>query len=273
MDVLSGRNGSDSATGASQYFSGKRQEKKHCRHPAAGRPAGRVEEDWGHIRYMAHNGEVYLVDVLKMQQVSLTTGRVRAVSFHAGGWFFNENTRNKAVPRWQPFAARLRRLLDAVRVRLLLEPSPIPERFLQHDPVKAAQVSRFQATQSLKFSVDEARAAALSGQAGSLLELICRPPQVQLVGQEIFKNRLSPGFILTSCHLRGIRIMLARGARLGKDVPRCWLLHHMQCFLHEMESHTPTLSLWAHCFLRSMQIAGMDLPDEIRQVILSFLLV
>lgn len=81
----------------------------------------------------------------------------------------------------------------------------------------------------LQFSADDARRVAFSSGSVEVLQLVlCTPPQVQLLGLEIFDRHYSGldrsvlGF--KSC----IKILLARGARLGKFAPTSKLLRKFE---------------------------------------------
>ena len=107
---------------------------------------------------------------------------------------------------------------------------------------------------TLEFTVQEARSAALSRQDEALRLVRCRRPQVQVMGLDIFDRRY-PGFVLTDCHKCCIKMMLARGARLGQFAP--------SKLLRRVE--TDMLGLWLQCFLRSLMLAGVHLPDPVRK--------
>merc|ERR1712048_1137307 len=81
----------------------------------------------------------------------------------------------------------------------------------------------------LKFSVDDARRVALSTSSPEMLQLVlCSAPQVQLLGMEIFDRRY-PRLVLTEQVKACLKILLARGAHLGKKfVPPSKLLRKLE---------------------------------------------
>jgi len=101
----------------------------------------------------------------------------------------------------------------------------------------------------------------MSGQVEALRLVVCRGPQVQLKGHDIFDRRY-PGFVLTEEHKRCIKIMLARGARLGKFAPSSKLLRKVE---------SDTLLLWTNRFLHSLLLSGVVLPDHVQEHIVQFI--
>ena len=274
----------------------KKSLKQFGRYISARPPVGDVHRDRHWVRFSAQNGETYQVDVRKMQQRNLRTGKIRAVSFQGqAGWFFDKCGGNSV--RWLPYARSLHRVLDAALADVQTEPrgrqddsdgdadpsqtSPQatqtqkvqarePEKAF--DPLAACRdaLEREGAVQAIKdlleahpsliFSAQEARSAALSGQVDALQIILCRGPQVQLMGLDIFDRRY-PGFVLTEQRKWCIKMMLARGARLGKFAPNSKLLRKVE---------SDVLGLWTDCFLRSLLLTGLDLPDPVQERIVQF---
>lgn len=116
--------------------------------------------------------------------------------------------------------------------------------------------------QVLQFCVKDVRRAALHIGSISVLQLVlCSEPQVQLVGLGIFDRRY-PGFILDESRKECIKILLARGAELGKVAPPGKLLRKIE---GEM------LEPWVLRYLNSAASAGIDFPDVVQQHVLEFL--
>ena len=107
----------------------------------------------------------------------------------------------------------------------------------------------------------EVRKALLSGQFERLHLLLGAQPQVQLCCFEIFDQRY-PGFVLGHEQKSCVKMLLARGAKLGKCAPSSKLLRKV-----EADSER----LWLLCFMRSMSLAGMDLPDSVQQHVKLFI--
>ena len=80
------------------------------------------------------------------------------------------------------------------------------------------------------------------------------------MGLDSFDRRY-PCFVLTDEHKCCIKMMLARGARLGQFAPSSKLLRKVE---------TDMLSLWVRCFLRSLMLAGVHLPDPVQEKIAQF---
>ena len=268
-----------------------KRKKQFGRYPAKP-PVGEVHRDGHLVRFTAQNGESYQVDVSKMQQRNLRTGKERAVSFQgATGWFFDRN--NARPVRWLPYARSLHRVLDAAFEATdhkkhvpdvpkrseqnvenassevtppqcqeeTFDPRAVCRDSLGRDNAASVIQTVLESHPSLEFSIHEARAAALSGQVEALRIVLCRGPQVQLTGQDIFDRRY-PGFVLTARHKCCIKIMLARGARLGKFAPSSKLLRKVE---------SDMLGLWVDRFLHSLLLAGVDLPDPVQESIVQFI--
>jgi hypothetical protein len=115
----------------------------------------------------------------------------------------------------------------------------------------------------LPFSAEDARHAALSiGSVAVLRIILCTGPGVQLLGVEIFDRRY-PGFVLTDGTKSCIRMLLTRGAWLGRFAPASKLLRKIEA---------DELPVWAQRYLNSMANVDMDVPDPLRHRIVSFLM-
>ena len=91
----------------------KKSHKQFGRYQAAKPPVGDVYRDGHRVRFVAQNNETYQIDLSKMQQRNLRTGKIRAVSCQGqAGWHFDKNA-TRGVPRWLPYARPLHRVLDA----------------------------------------------------------------------------------------------------------------------------------------------------------------
>ncbi|CAK9099297.1 unnamed protein product [Durusdinium trenchii] len=248
------------------------ERRKPYRYPAARAPVGETLQEGPRVWFTAPNGESYEVNVLKMQQRNLRTGKIRQVSCHSGGWFFDKHC-TKPVPRWLPFSKPIHRALDAARDVSGAEPLEVHEAHDVTDDL-VAEVSIAAAgpgwmTQVLESellpatpsapSFVQVRQAALSGSTSQVRWLLCSQ-QVQVLGHEIFDRRY-PGFVLKDEHKCCIKMLLARGAKLGRFAPSSKLLRKVE---------SDCMGLWLQCFLRSAALAGMDLPDPVQSYLLEF---
>lgn len=137
--------------------------------------------------------------------------------------------------------------------------------------VLASNVSSSVATQTLEalsqgqgltFSASDARCAALNmGSAAVLQVVLCSKPHVQLLGLEIFDRRY-PGLVLNDGVKLCVRMLLARGAQLGRFAPSSKLLRKIDA---------DELCAWAQRYLDSMSHAGMELPEHVQHQVLRFL--
>merc|ERR1712232_1555402 len=97
--------------------------------------------------------------------------------------------------------------------------------------------------QGFEFSVDDARRVALLTCSPEALQLVvCSAPQVQLFGIDIFDKRY-PGLVFNERLKLCVKILLARGARLGKHAPASKLIRKL-----EADTRDP----WAQRYLASM---------------------
>merc|ERR1740121_376308 len=82
--------------------------------------------------------------------------------------------------------------------------------------------------QGLQFCAEDARHAALHvGSAAVLQVVLCSEPQVQVVGLDIFDRRY-PGLVFDEGIKACVKILLARGAQLGKLAPPGKLLRKVE---------------------------------------------
>jgi hypothetical protein len=118
-------------------------------------------------------------------------------------------------------------------------------------------------SQRLQFSVDDARSIALFlGDISKLQEVLCSEPQVQLLGMEIF-DRAYPGVALRKPGIKSsIKILLARGAKLGRFAPSSKLLRKIEA---------DEIPAWIQRYLNSMARAGMELPEPVQHQVCKFL--
>mmetsp|Transcript_35761 Transcript_35761/g.56980 ORF Transcript_35761/g.56980 Transcript_35761/m.56980 type:complete len:346 (-) Transcript_35761:30-1067(-) len=112
------------------------------------------------------------------------------------------------------------------------------------------------------FTAEHARLAALRiGSVAVLQVVLCSSPQVQLLGADIFDRRY-PGIVLNGSVKSCIRILLTRGAQLGKFAPSSKLLHKV---------NSDGLHAWALRYFQSMILVGIDIPDHVQHEIIKFL--
>ncbi|CAE7230187.1 unnamed protein product [Symbiodinium sp. CCMP2592] len=273
-----------------QDASRKKGQKRFGRYPTARAPMGEVFQEGCYVRFTAQNGETYQVDVSKMRQRNLRTGTERAVTLRGQtGWHFDMNNTRTPDPAWLPYARSLHKILDAAYASLTdtipaasedagckvdqaesqqdskkdeaFDPRAACRDSLARDGAAQAIVEVLSEHPAVEFTIDEARAAAMSGQVEALRLVLCRGPQVQLKGHDIFDRRY-PGFVLTEDHKCCIKIMLARGARLGKFAPSSKLLRKVE---------SDTLLLWTNRFLHSLLLSGVVLPDHVQEHIVQFI--
>ena len=251
------------------------ERKKPYRYPAAKPPVGEAQQEGPCVRFMAPNGENYEVNVLKMQQRNLRTGKTRKVRCRGGVWFFDKHC-TKPVPRWLPFSRPVQRSLqDAWKASgqepieaydeidlpeaLLCDATDTTDAVMSHSDSLDLMPAVSEENIVSNPSFTDVRDAALSGAIEQVRWLLCRE-QIQVLGQEIFDRRY-PGFVLGKEHKCCIKMLLARGAKLGRNAPNSKLLRKVE---------SDCLDLWLRCFLRSAALAGMDLPDPVQSYLLEF---
>jgi len=116
--------------------------------------------------------------------------------------------------------------------------------------------------QGMQFTMEHARCSALRmGSVDVLQFVLCSAPQVQVVGLDVFDRRY-PGLVLNGGVKSCIRMLLTRGARLGRFAPAGKLIRKVDA---------DALHAWAERYLNSMLSAGMDLPEVAQQRVLHFL--
>lgn len=236
---------------------------KLFRYPSA-RPPVQTEVAEGKVRFTAPNGENYEVDLVNMRQSS-------GGSSSSTAWFFDKNAKaveknSTARHRWLPYSRPLQRLLEeAARRQLQLPEAPEAEADAEDEVEKVVEVVEvveadvvplLSAPEQLSFA--EVRQAAFAGACSRVQQLLCRG--IQALGEEIFDRRY-PGFVLGREHKCCIKMLLARGAKLGRFAPNSKLLRKVD---------SDCLDLWATCFLRSASLAGYDLPETVQQIVSGF---
>jgi len=245
----------------------EREKRKLFRYPAAKPPIGTVEWVNAKVRFTAPNGENYEVDLVKMRQRNLRTGKIRAVSCTSAGdtnhWFFDKSS-TKTVSRWLPYSKPLQRVLDDAKKKCRntdveeAESTEVNEVKKVENAVEAPAPNPV-AEQAPEQPFLRLRRAALAGDIDVVHCLLC-VEQIQVFGQEIFDRRY-PGFVLSKDHKSCIKMLLSRGAKLGSCAPTGKLLRKVD---------TDCLDLWTTCFFRSASLAGFDLPEVVQQHILDF---
>lgn len=116
--------------------------------------------------------------------------------------------------------------------------------------------------QGLQFTAQDARRAALHIGSAAVLQLVlCSEPQVQVAGLDIFDRRY-PGLVLDDGRKECVKILSARGARLGTLAPPGKLLRKVEA---------DTLEAWVSRYFESATRAGIDLPDVVQQHVLDFI--
>jgi hypothetical protein len=116
--------------------------------------------------------------------------------------------------------------------------------------------------QGLQFCVEDARRAALHIGSTAVLQLVlCSEPQVQVVGLDVFDRRY-PGLGLDEWRKECVKLLLARGAQLGKVAPAGKLLRKVE---------GDVLEGWALRYFDSAACAGIDFPDVVQQHVAEFL--
>lgn len=116
---------------------------------------------------------------------------------------------------------------------------------------------------ALQFSVEDVRQIAITWGSVSLLRLVlCSEPQVQLLGMHIFDRRY-PGLVVSDGVKACVRLLLSRGANLGRFAPASKLFRKVEA--DELEA-------WAQRYFTSMDRSCINLPDHAKQQILDFLI-
>jgi len=130
------------------------------------------------------------------------------------------------------------------------------------DSVAIGTIQKLVQGHGFEFSVDDVRRVAFSICSPEVLKhVVCSAPQVQLRGIEIFDRRY-PGLVLSQRLKLCVKILLARGAQLGKASPASKLLRKLE---------VDTNHAWAQRYFTSLTRAGMHVPDHVQQRVLAYL--